>query len=286
MLAAGGLMQRAIEHGGTVHVMVVTSGDGFPEGVETLRKIRYPKPSDFRNYGKLREAETVAGLAAIGVPRRNITFLGFPDAGVCLIASQYLRARVAAFESPFTEREQPPRDEQVIRGTAYRGTDLRAELERIMIQFAPTLVVAPHPEDSHPDHCATNIFVRDALRAIAPAHIRPPRTLLYLVHYRDWPPSGLSRTTDLRPPAGFPRDEGRWLTLALTPDETARKKAALALYTTQVQAIGDFLTAMARPNELFIEGDVKEPECWCDAEHVATALAPRWQRKPRPPRRP
>ena len=93
-----------------VHVVVVTSGDGFPEGVEMLRKTRSPRPSDFRNYGKLRERETVAAMSVIGVPRRDITFLGFPDGGLCLIASQYLRARGASFESPFTEREQPPRD--------------------------------------------------------------------------------------------------------------------------------------------------------------------------------
>ena len=55
-LGAAGLIQRVRARGGSVRVVLLTSGDGFPEGVEVAEGIAHPKASDFRGYGVLREA--------------------------------------------------------------------------------------------------------------------------------------------------------------------------------------------------------------------------------------
>jgi LmbE family N-acetylglucosaminyl deacetylase len=287
-LAAAGLIRRVVKAGGTVRVVLLTSGDAFSEGVETSDGIVNPTANDYRHYGTMREHEAVNALTSLGVDRRLITFLGFPDDGLCQLASRYLSAKRRSFESPYTDRISPPLTEQVIRGVKYRGVDIRRELERIVREFGPTMMALPHPEDDHPDHCSSHIFGRDVVDALVKQH-HPPRmrVLHYLIHYQQWPLSGDAGTgSELGPPAGFPRNEGRWVSLALTPDEAAAKKQALLAYPSQMLVIGRFMLAFGRNNELFIEGEPAEiPECWCnDGTDVATDLPP-WQYRKRPTRR-
>ena len=285
-LAAAGIIQRVLASGGVVRVVVATSGDGFPEGVEVASGIAHPSPSDFRGYGSRREAETRAALASLGVAPAAVTFLGFPDEGLCRIASTYLFDRRRAFESPYTSRVSPPPSEQVVRGIKYRGVDIRRELERVMTDFRPTVLLVPHPEDGHPDHCSTHIFTREALSAVPTAVRSRVRVLHYLVHYEQWPltpDAGLGQTVS--PPADFPASEGRWLSLPMTADEADHKKRALLLYRTQMLVIGRFMLAFGRTNELFLEGEPASlPECWCDGENVATEVPPsRYRRRPARP---
>jgi len=290
VLGAGGLIRRVISAGGSVRVVWMTSGDGFPEGVETSEGIAHSAahltPRDFQAYGALREQEARAALESLGVSPHSLTFLGFPDEGLCELASTYLSAKAQAFKSPYTSRISPPLTEQVIRGVRYRGTDVRRELERVLVSFAPTLIAASHPEDQHPDHCSTHIFLKDALDALARTGRARPRMLQYLVHYGQWPLAGDDASKSaLLPPRDFPPLEGRWASFALTPEETGAKRAALLLYHSQMLVIGRFLLAFARSNELFLEGEPASlPECWCNGQNVATEAPPSRYRH-QPPRR-
>ncbi len=288
ILGAGGLIRRVVLRGGSVHVIWLTSGDAFPQGVESAEglsgKTRL-EPRDFETYGDLREHEATAALGALGVPSRSLTFLGFPDEGLCDLASKYLSAKAAAFKSPYTGQISPPLTEQVIRGITYRGMDTRRELERVIRSFGPTLIVTPHPEDEHPDHCSTHIFLKEALDALSRAGGVRPRVLHYLVHYRQWPLSdGDGADGALLPPPRFPRGEGRWVSVALTRDEALGKRAALELYHSQLLVMRPFMLAFARGNELFLEGEPASlPSCWCEGENVAHTTSEARLRKPRRP---
>jgi LmbE family N-acetylglucosaminyl deacetylase len=290
VLGAGGLIRRVVRAGGRVQVVWTTSGDGFPEGVETSEgispRVAHLTPRDYQTYGRLREDEARAALGSLGVQPTALTFLGFPDEGLCELASTYLSAKAQAFKSPYTGRISPPLTEQVIRGARYRGFDLRRELERVVISFGPTLVVAPHPEDQHPDHCSTHIFLTEALDALAKAGRVRPRLLHYLIHYGQWPLVGPDASLNpLLPPKEFPSLQGRWANLTLTKDESDAKRTALLLYHSQLLVIGRFIRAFARSNELFIEGEPAAlPECWCNGQNVATE-APPSQYRHLPPRR-
>lgn len=279
-LAAGGLIRRVTAAGGQVRVVILTSGDAFYASLKAADAVTRPTPEDYRIFGEQRERETVAAMAVLGVPSDHVSFLGFPDEGLCLLASKYLTAR-ASYESPYTERVTPPGDEQIVRGVRYRGFDLRRELERLVIGFDPTLVAIPHPEDEHPDHCAAHIFSREAIRADLLQHPPGPRVIHYLIHYGRWPSTA---NTDVRavlqPPAGFPPPEGRWTSLALAPAEAAAKRRALVAYHTQMAVIGPFMLAFGSSNELYLEGEPASlPECWCNGENVATELPPEKRRK-------
>jgi N-acetyl-1-D-myo-inositol-2-amino-2-deoxy-alpha-D-glucopyranoside deacetylase len=267
VLAAAGLIQRVASSGGAVHIVQMTSGDAFSKGLMAERRApAAPTADDYRRYGAERERETVASLRALGVRRSNVTFLGFPDDGLCLLASQY-EAR-DGYESPYTKRRSPPYAEQVIRGVTYRGEDVRRELQRVVAAFAPTLVLAPDPRDEHPDHCATHMFVKEALDSIAPGAPRPA-VLHYLIHYGAWPAMGTTDGT-LGPPPSFPAADGVWRTLVLTPKEAARKKAALAAYKSQLLVIGDLVAGFTRREEVFVGGEPAAPAaCWCRGENIA-----------------
>lgn len=281
-LGAAGLIQRVRAAGGQVHVVLLTSGDGFPEGVEVAAGVAHPAPSDFRGYGVRRERETREAMALLGLRPEAVTFLGFPDEGLCRLASTYLFDKRRAFESPYTNRESPPPTEQVIRGARYRGVDVRRELEKLVGDVAPTLIALPHPDDEHPDHCSTHIFAREALGNLPPRVTSKVHVLHYLVHYGQWPLTGDGGIgTTLSPPEGFPPTEGRWVSLALTQDEADAKKRALLAYGTQMQVIGRFMLAFGRGNELFLDGEPASlPECWCDGQNVATEANPARYRHP------
>src|SRR6266436_180186 len=76
-LGAGGLIQRVLHRGGAVAVVLVTSGDGYPEGVEVVNGITRPTAEDYRGYGKVRQEEAWRVLAMLGVPEHGRMFLGF-----------------------------------------------------------------------------------------------------------------------------------------------------------------------------------------------------------------
>jgi len=275
-LGAAGLMHRVKRAGGSVRVVLMTSGDAFPEGVMAAEHIRRPGPRDFRRYGSLRERETITAAAALGIDRAHVWFLGFPDEGLCPLASEYLSGRAHTFESPYTGRESPSVSEQVIRGVRYRGADVRRELEDILAGYLPNVVVFPHADDDHPDHCATSIFVREALAVVAARHHAfAPRLLEYLVHYNRWPDLDEDIGAQLTVPADRYNDPGTWWTLTLRPEEAAARRQMLETYSSQTLVIGQLLHAFGRPNELYFEGPgASPPTCWCDEKHVASLVPP------------
>jgi LmbE family N-acetylglucosaminyl deacetylase len=274
-LGAAGLIRRVLVAGGQVRVVLMTSGDGFPEGVQLEDRIAHPRARDYRAYGRLREKESLAALGSLGVAADRVTFLGFPDEGLCYLASKYLSAK-AAYTSPYTERSSPPPGEQLVPQAKYRGVDARHEIEKILVAYAPTLVAVVAADDDHPDHCATYVFVDEALRAQrGRAGFRAPQVLQYLVHYQQWPLSDDAGTGHrLEPPSTYPSSE-KWRSLDLAAEEAEAKQEALLLYRSQMLVIGRFMMGFARGNELFIAAPATvRPECWCDAETVATEVTP------------
>jgi len=259
-LGAGGLIQRVLHMGGTVKVVFMTSGDGYPEGVMLEDHISHPKAQDYREYGKIREGEARRVLAALGVKENDLVFLAFPDGGLCYLAWKYWSDK-RPYVSPYTKEDRPPPTDMIIPKTDYSGQDLKKEIVRVLSEFRPTLVSFTRHEDRHPDHCATSLFVQEALAELQGA-VPPlrPQLCTYLIHFGDWPigeESGFG--SRLYPPKGFPLRDYKWTSLALTPQEAETKHKALLLYDSQMLVLGRFLLSFSRANELFIlRGDAAE----------------------------
>lgn len=262
-LGASGLIQRVLEAGGKVKVVFMTSGDGFPEGVETENHITHPTAKDYRKYGLERREESLKADAELGVRPQDIIFLGFPDGGLTYLRLKF-RAHPLAFRSPFTRESRPPLFECIIPDTNYTGLALTREVERIIVDFRPTVVATTPLEDQHPDHNATYYFIRDTLKRVNAKHPGiQPRFFTFLVHYGQWPiGQGAGSGARLNPPDGFPLNGRNWITLPLKPEEVTRKRKAILEYHSQMLVMGRFLLSFARSNELWLadnwHGNAKE----------------------------
>lgn len=251
-LGTAGLIQRVINAGGRVRVVFMTSGDGFPEGVEIEDHTSDPGPAEYRNYGEERRLAALKVLATLGVKKHDVVFLGFPDGGLTPIRLQYI-ADPQAYRCPYTLRSRPPSFERIIPNTHYNGKDLKEELVRVIGDYKPNLVATTPPYDQHPDHSSTYYFVKEALSGAVDNLPTKPRVITFLIHYYQWPTN--QEANNLEPPADFHRKEILWIAFPLKPEEIGTKYAAITLYHSQMEVMGKFLLSFVKSNELFVLDD-------------------------------
>jgi LmbE family N-acetylglucosaminyl deacetylase len=146
-LAAGGLIQRAVNAGAKVRVIFATDGDNNPWPQRFLERKLQISYRDRARWGRRRRREALAALELLGLPKGSARFLGLPDQG---ITNLLMRAEEGVL---FT---------------------LWAELK----EWEPTLFVMPSATDAHPDHSALFVLVHLAMMRLE----RPPRTLRFVIH--------------------------------------------------------------------------------------------------------
>lgn len=261
-LGAGGLVQRVLEHGGAVRVVLVTAGDGYVEAVVHETGQPKPRPAQYIAYGERRLREARAAMRTLGRDRVRLQVLGFPDGGLTpLLNADWQRTHPE--RSRTTGVSDPPYREAVDANVAYDGADLRRELVRLLREAQPTIVALPHPLDKHPDHHAAGIFtllaVDDWIGQRATRRAPAPQLLAYLVHWPDWPPGWNaapplpeSSRAPLELPQDFPVRKGQLTALVLTDEEIATKRLALAAYESQQEEMASLLAAFVRRTEPFV----------------------------------
>jgi len=260
-LAAGVLIQLVLRLGGSVKVVFMTSGDGFPEGVEKETRIGRPNAQDYRNYGKLRKREARQALRVLGMKKRDVVFLNFPDGGLPNLLQKHWFDRNPYFRSPFTLEDRPQADDSLLPDIEFNGEDVKREIEKLLLEFHPSLIAAADPRDQHPDHCSTYFFVSKSLKAYRKNYpTLDPKILTFLVHFRKWPMGSAAGTGALlNPPDGF--SEGTaWISLALSDEEIANKRKSLMEYQSQMLVMGRYLMSFARANELFLTDQQQDNE--------------------------
>ena len=249
-IALGGFLSRLARQRTPLRVVFVTNGDGYPDAVKEDLDVARPTEADYRRFGRLRQREATNALARLAVAKRDVRFLGFPDGGIAeLWQSHWLRSK--PYVSPYTNDDEPPYPDSVHPDLHYVGQNLTQAIVDLIREFQPTVVVMPHPYDTHADHAHTSFFVTEAMsELIASGGLRPkPMVLTYLVHYPSWPAS--------RPPT-FDRivplreiQDTSWVETQLAPGELSAKRAALAEYETQLTVMRGYLRKFVVRNELF-----------------------------------
>ena len=259
-LGVGGLIHLAKRNGARVRVVMMTNGDGFP--LAAARQYLHPRPGPKENLrlARDRQRESIAALAELGVPKADITFLGYPDRGLSSLWERHWLPE-NPYTSPHTAVSRSPYDNSYTRGAPYAGSSLLADVEAILREEQPTTVIMPHAADDHPDHWATHCFVSLALGDL---RLRPGseaawsaavKIRTYLVHRGEWPvPKGLHPDARLAPPAALANVDAGWESLELPAPARAAKHRALRQYRTQMSVMGRFLTSFARRNELLGRG--------------------------------
>jgi LmbE family N-acetylglucosaminyl deacetylase len=172
--------------------------------------------------GATRKNESTNALKVLGLDYQHISFLNFPE-GV--------------------EKRDPE--------------EVKAMQEAISKEiniFSPTLIVAPHPDDTHVDHKLVGQLIIKAVQGKSNIQI-----IYYLVHYNflKFPsPPGLRPDAYLLPPARLVSFTDRWYKLSLTADEENLKEEAVFKYRSQLKRTNPILERIlldfVRKNELFM----------------------------------
>lgn len=242
-LCCAGAIQRVLQAGGRVSIVWLTSGDGSPLGSLVVEHSLLADPVKMRAYGRERMAEARAATGRLSVAPAGQLFLGYPDGGLLALLTQY---RGRAYRSGFTGVAAVPYTEALFPQHPYTGAALERDFAAVIRRVQPTLVLAPSPLDSHPDHHAAGLL------AMAAARERPAELVRYwIVHGGEgWPtPRGLVPGVPLTvPPLGRALD---FTAFALSVPEEDNKLAALREYTTQLRVMEPFLLAFVRTTELF-----------------------------------
>jgi LmbE family N-acetylglucosaminyl deacetylase len=149
-LACSIILQHAVCAGATIHVLYATDGDNNPWPQRVLERNWRLGEADRKRWGKLRRAEALAALHALGVLRSDARFVALPDQGL----------------------------------TRLLMTDCRSTLERFatsLMDWSPTHLLVPSIHDTHPDHNALAVMLRLVLTNLYP-YESPISVWAYAVH--------------------------------------------------------------------------------------------------------
>lgn len=273
-LGAGGTILTAVRQGIDVRVVIVTNGDGYLFAtIEEFRRV-FPTAADYIRMGQMRQKESLAALATLGVPADHVYFLSYPDRGTQVLWNRNWLASTP-YRSVYTGTSQSPYQLTYDPKSVYAGEDLLRDLRSILHTDRPDLIIYPHPEDVHPDHWAVSAFTRLAISL--EEHDDPayqPQAVAYLVHRSDFPaPKEFLPDGTLLPPLALYRISPDWIRVDLSHDDAMLKWKALQQYRSQLSFLKELFQGMVRRNDLFqltapaalptiASGDATDPTSW------------------------
>lgn len=248
VLSSAGLIQHVLARKGQVHVVLLTSGDGFRADAVRVEHVLKPLPADMLRLGRMRMGESFRGITSLGVPAENIHFLGMPDGGTIELLTYFWSH---PFTSPYTGVDRVPYRRAWRPDAPYTGEEAFGEIRDLIVRIRPTLMTIPHPYDRHPDHAAAYAYATLALAQLAASGV-DPRVLTYLVHWPGFPqPDGYFPRLALTPPANMPAVAGPFQPMPLTESVEMNDRRALLHYKTQLAIMRDILMSFIRRNALF-----------------------------------
>lgn len=196
-IATGGLIQHARAAGAALRVVVLTDGDANVWPQRFIEKRWRIDATARARWGARRRDEARAAMRVLGLHEDEAEFFALPDLGL----TDYLM----------------------------RGDDaILARLRTSIRTFAPTHLVLPTLSDRHPDHSATHVLARLALRDSAAPQ---PNLLGFAVH------GGLA--------GGVP------VALHLHPEQQQRKRDAIVSHASQMRLSRKRFLRHVRPAEDF-----------------------------------
>ncbi len=248
-LAAGGLIQEAIALELPVRVCFFTMGDNNEIASLFTRKHPVQMPGAVPSMGTLRRKEAIAAATQLGLSTNDLVFLGYPDSGTLDIWNHHWR-KVPPFRSMITRANAVPYNQALTPGSAYASEDILDDLEEVILEFRPTMVLVSHPADHNVDHRAFYLFTRVALWHLEPAGILPD-VLAYPVHFTQWPEPRQYHPMRPAAPPYFLYEPIDWREYVLAPYQVSNKFAAIQRHHSQFLSSSAVLDSFVRKTELF-----------------------------------
>jgi len=251
-LCCAGVIQRVARAGGSVNVVWITSGDAERMELLLVERVLLRTPQRALRFAARRMAEARAAASLLGVPASGQLFLGYPDGGVLSLLDD---KGSTPHTSRATDASAVPYPDALFPGHPYTRQSLVADFTAVLDRVHPSLVLAPSPQDEHPDHRAAGLLtIAVSRRRGLLRHVR-----YWIVHGGEgWPsPRGLMPGVPLTP---APRSRGLWpAPFDLEPSEEDTKLRAIQAYDTQMQVMAPFLLAFVRSTELFSSRTTADP---------------------------
>jgi LmbE family N-acetylglucosaminyl deacetylase len=188
------------------------------------------------------EARTATAL--LGVDSKQQFFLGYPDGGIKKLLTDN---RSRPYHARFTGETRVPYSDALFPGHPYTGESLERDFAAVLDRVQPTLILAPSPADTHPDHEASGLLAINTLTRRGELS----KARLWIVHGGEgWPsPRGYMPNIPLNMPAALAGRSA--VPFDLTDEEVAQKFQAVNAYHTQMQVMAPFLLAFVRTSELY-----------------------------------
>lgn len=246
-LAPAGVIRHAVEKKIPVKVVLMTTGDGYKRAVQVYYGIIDPTAEDFRRLAGVRHLESLNAMKELGLREGDVIFLAYPDGGTnSLFEVNWDYDNLHQSLNGGTSAPYPFAYEL---GAPYCGENVVKDLEKIVADFKPTMVLYPDPGDDHHDHWATGAF----LEYVLARRNYQGKQVTYLVHKGfDWPtPWAYRPERELLPPSDLVRTDAKWTRFFLSKSEEVRKRKAIKRYVSQFDLMEPFLDAFVRRNELF-----------------------------------
>lgn len=248
VISSAGLIQQALSVGAKVRVVYLTNGDDNLFSVVKEEKNLKVNPNDFIKLGETRMKEGKESAQVLGLSSEDLFFLGYPDRGLYLMLNNFYNIPYSSSATKFTYN---PYQGTYKAQQDYTGSNVVADLEEIIKNFQPTIIIAPHPRDQHSDHRATYLFLKKALNN----QEDKLKVFVYLVHYPFYPPQKkLLPNEFLFPPKKLFSQRG-WFSFNLSSEQETKKLQAVLKNSSQ-KGLGqfyDFLSSFVKRNEIFEE---------------------------------
>ncbi|KEO81078.1 hypothetical protein EL26_22840 [Tumebacillus flagellatus] len=246
-LAAAAMIRQTLNAGGRVRIVVMTNGDGYRGAAAQWFGLQHPTGQDMQRLGVIRQQEELHAVGRLGVKAQDVTFLGYPDAGLHRL---------------WLNHWNPDRPYQAVNGSRfvpyansyhpqapYCGQSVVGDLTRLLREYRPTDVLYPDPHDVHRDHWATSAFTQYVLTAAA-GDVRA-REWNYLIHYPRFPsPRRYRPEAPLQNPGRLADIGAKWMSLPISKEAEADKHAAILEHKSQVQMMKNLLESFVRTNDL------------------------------------
>lgn len=174
-LAAAGYVNDAVAAGAEVFVVYVTAGDHSRTALAANRLTFFATAAlNRKGLRRLREGRIAA--QAIGLKDSNLMLLGYPDRGL----HRMLRWPDRAIRSASTGKKAVPYRDARSPGAPYRLDSLLSDLESVLQEIVPDVVIAPDDQDHHPDHRTAAVLLSRVLKKLG----LTPERLGYVIHTR------------------------------------------------------------------------------------------------------
>lgn len=222
-LSSAGLIRYCIDHNIPVHVVVITNG-----GKGKL--------------GQIRHLETLNATAKLGLSSQNITFLDYPQV-VNRLFNENWDANHAYSDGTVHNSFAYQRN------STYCGESLEANIESMINEYDPTVIIYPAADDGNTDHWGTSAFIDYAVNKMN----FQTKMYDYLVHddVTLWPfPRSYFPQGSLLPPS-FLANQTNWFVFPLNNSLKQYKYDAVNSYKSQIKKDPVFLRSYIRQNELF-----------------------------------